>query len=600
MEKGISLPVAHAPTPVPTSNTRSNSIKTIAKALALGLPLYALFAWHTNQAIIPSALSGSSAAVNFASQCVQPSPLKPSQNDALDKAYDFLSTEKFLNASVARLSGAVRVKSESFDDLGAIGEDPRWDVFYDFAAYLEKTFPLIHSKLQVDKVNTHGLLYTWAGSNKDLKPTLLMAHQDTVPVPPETIPAWTHPPWSGEYDGKYIWGRGAGDCKNQLIAIMETVELLLESGWEPKRTILLSFGFDEECSGRQGAASLSKFIEDRYGKDSLAVIVDEGAGFEKTWGTLFAKPGTAEKGYTDVYITVRMPGGHSSIPSDHTSIGVLSELITKIEAEQYRTHLDEENPYFTQLQCGAAHSPDFSHKLKKLLSHRHHSKSHVAETETCKAKPDYLALEAAREGGPAIKYLMQTSQAVDVISGGIKTNALPERVRVTVNHRINIGETPQVVYDRLTKLASHIAKKHNLSLHAFESPSSPDQPEPANSIILTKSDHELLVAPVTPSAPQSASGGHTPFSVLAGTTRALYGEEVIVTPGIMTGNTDTRYYWGLTKHIFRWGPGYDEDDDAGLGSIHTVNERVSVKNHVNGVKWFWMFLRNMDEVDVEV
>lgn len=592
MEKGISLPVAHAPMPARESNTRCTSLKTVAKALALGLPLYALYAWHTNQAVIPSL--SRDANVNFASQCVQPSPLKPSQNDGLDKAYDFLSTEKFLNASVARLSGAVRVKSESFDDLGAIGEDPRWDVFYDFAAYLKKTFPLIHSKLQVDKVNTHGLLYTWEGSNKDLKPTLLMAHQDTVPVPPETIPAWTHPPWSGEYDGKYIWGRGAGDCKNQLIAIMETVELLLESGWEPKRTILLSFGFDEECSGRQGASHLSKFIEDRYGKDSLAVIVDEGSGFEKTWGTLFAKPGTAEKGYTDVYITVRMPGGHSSIPSDHTSIGVLSELITKIEAEQYRTHLEEENPYFTQLQCGAAHSPDFSHKLKKLLAHRHKSAGH----ETCKAKPDYLALEAARQGGPAIKYLMQTSQAVDVITGGIKTNALPERVRVTVNHRINIGETPQVVYDRLTKLAAHVAKKHNLSLHAFEAAS--DKPEPANSIILTKSDHELLVAPVTPSEPKSANGKHTPFSVLAGTTRALYGEEVIVTPGIMTGNTDTRYYWGLTKHIFRWGPGYDEDDDAGLGSIHTVNERVSVKNHVNGVKWFWMFLRNMDEVEVEV
>ena len=597
MEKGISLPVAHTPTPAPTCNTtRCNSFKTIAKALALGLPLYALYAWNTNQSVLPSALTRGGADVNFASQCVQPSPLNPSKNDALDKAYAFLSTDKFLNASVARLSGAVRVKSESFDDLGAIGEDPRWDVFYDFAAYLKKTFPLIHSKLQVDKVNTHGLLYTWEGSNKDLKPTLLMAHQDTVPVPPETIPAWTHPPWSGEFDGKYIWGRGAGDCKNQLIAIMETVELLLENGWEPKRTILLSFGFDEECSGRQGAASLSKFIEDRYGKDSLAVIVDEGAGFEKAWGTLFAKPGTAEKGYTDVYITVRMPGGHSSIPSDHTSIGVLSELITKIEAEQYRTHLEEENPYFTQLQCGAAHSPEFSHKLKKLLAHRH-----TKGAEICKAKPDYLAVEAAREGGPAIKYLMQTSQAVDVITGGIKTNALPERVRVTVNHRINIGETPQVVYDRLTKLAGHVAKKHNLSLHAFEFSSSSSSIEPANSIILTKSDHELLVAPVSPSSPHSSSGGHTPFSVLAGTTRALYGEEVIVTPGIMTGNTDTRYYWGLTRHIFRWGPGYDsEDDEAGLGSIHTVNERVSVRGHVNGVKWFWMFLRNMDEVEVEV
>ncbi len=66
----------------------------------------------------------------------------------------------------------------------------------------------------------------------------------------------------------------------------------------------------------------------------------------------------------------------------------------------------------------------------------------------------------------------------------------------------------------------------------------------------------------------------------------------------MTGNTDTRFYWDLTKHIFRFGPGYDPEDAAGLGSIHTVNEKVSVRNHVNAVKWFTLFVRNMDEINV--
>lgn len=62
-----------------------------------------------------------------------------------------------------------------------------------------------------------------------------------------------------------------------------------------------------------------------------------------------------------------MPGGHSSIPSDHTSIGVLSELIRAIESEQYATYLKDDNPYFGQLQCGAANSADFPKDLKKLL-----------------------------------------------------------------------------------------------------------------------------------------------------------------------------------------------------------------------------------------
>ena len=522
---------------------------------------------------------------DFKSGCVQPDPLLPSKDSSLDKVYEHIASSAFRNATVRRLSGAVQVKTESFDDLGAVGEDPRWDVFYAFHEYLETTFPLIHERLLVEKVNTHGLLISWKGSDETLKPTLLMAHQDTVPVPSETVGEWTHPPWSGHFDGTHIWGRGAGDCKNQLIASMEALELLLEAGFEPKRTVLLSFGFDEECSGLRGASHLAAFIQERYGKDGIAVIVDEGSGFEQAWGTLFAKPGVAEKGYSDVHVTVLTPGGHSSVPRDHTGIGILSELITKIESSQYPTRLVDSNPYYTQLQCGAAYAPEFPNKLKKLLRHRPSSHTH-----TCKAnKPDHLALEAAKQG-PEIKYLMQTSQAVDVISGGIKVNALPERASAVVNHRINVGETSRVVRDRLTALAGEVAARHGLALHAFDGVE--DAP---SSVVLASSRYELEVAPVSP-ADGAARGA---YAVLAGTTRALYGEEVVVTPGIMTGNTDTRYYWGLTRHIFRFAPGWDPEDGPGLGGIHTVDEKVSVLGHINAVRWFLLFVRNMDEAELE-
>lgn len=241
---------------------------------------------------------------------------------------------------------------------------------YKFADYLKKIFPRVHEHMEPEIVNTHGLIFTWKGSDKDLKPLLLMAHQDVVPVPNATVGAWTHPPFSGHYDGHYIWGRGSSDCKNQLIAVMETMELLLDAGYKPKRSIVLSFGFDEECSGRQGAGHLAPFLYDRYGKDGIAALVDEGGGFTEAWGSIFAAAGTGEKGYTDVFITIRMPGGHSSVPYDHTSIGVLSELITEIEAEQYPTYLTDDNPYLGQLQCGAARTPDFPKKVKKLLGKR--------------------------------------------------------------------------------------------------------------------------------------------------------------------------------------------------------------------------------------
>jgi hypothetical protein len=68
-------------------------------------------------------------------------------------------------------------------------------------------------------------------------------------VPDSTIDQWTFPPWSGHFDGDFIWGRGACDCKSLLISQLVAIESLIEKGFEPRRTILLSYGFDEESKG---------------------------------------------------------------------------------------------------------------------------------------------------------------------------------------------------------------------------------------------------------------------------------------------------------------------------------------------------------------
>lgn len=516
-----------------------------------------------------------------AAQCAQIDPLWPTKKtDALSQMEEYLYSAKFGNESVARLAGVVQIPSESYDDLGPVGEDKRWDTMYDVAAYLEKTFPLVHSKLALEKVNTHGLLYTWQGSDKSLKPTVLMAHQDVVPVAAATINQWTHPPYSGYFDGHFLWGRGASDCKNTLTGILESVETLIGAGFEPKRTVILSFGFDEEASGLQGAGALSKAIMERYGPDSIGIIVDEGGGTTPAWGTFFVTPGVAEKGYIDVDVIVRMPGGHSSIPPPHNGIGVMSELITLVENNRYEPYLADENPFIGMLQCGAAYGPEFPSKWKKLLPSGCKDKSH---------KKQKLAKEVAKSGDQ-FKYLFTTSVAVDIIGGGVKANALPERTTALINHRVNVGEHSTDVQKHLTKLAAQVANKYNLTLHAFND----DEETPSSITLSSKGRHTLEPAPVTP----TETDGVTPFTVLAGTTRALYGEKMIMAPALMTGNTDTRYYWDLTKHIFRYSPGFDPEDDGALGNIHTVNERVSIVNHLGVIRWYSMFLRNIDEAEL--
>jgi Gly-Xaa carboxypeptidase len=135
-------------------------------------------------------------------------------------------------------------------------------------------------------INIYGLLYTWKGSNDSLKPLLLMAHMDVVPVDRKTTDDWTHPPFSGYYDGDYIWGRGSIDDKSGLMSIMIAMETLLEQGFRPQRTVVLSFGFDEEASGGLGARENAKVLNTMYGQKSFAMILDEGGGYVKSLGQM--------------------------------------------------------------------------------------------------------------------------------------------------------------------------------------------------------------------------------------------------------------------------------------------------------------------------
>jgi Gly-Xaa carboxypeptidase len=574
----------------PKETERPQRSWSSSASLRVFFPLLALWFLLRNYIIITGSTPQWQLSTNTGSKagCPQVEPLFPSRTSGqLNDTEIYLDSDDFRKLAIDRLSGAVQIPTQSYDDMGDIGADPRWDIFNSFADYLAKTFPLTHASLQLEKVNTHGLLFTWAGTDASLKATLLMAHQDVVPVPDSTVRQWTHPPFSGHYDGKFVWGRGASDCKNQLMAILSAVEALLATDFTPRRTLILSFGFDEEISGREGAQHLAKHLVEKYGHDSIAAIVDEGAVNVENWGADFAIPGVAEKGYIDVDIVVRMPGGHSSVPPEHNGIGVAAELITLIEHGTYEPRLADENPYLGLLTCGAERAPDFPKKLHHLLDKRS-SKSH-----TCSKKQDKLAEEAAK-AGPGVKYLFTSSVAVDIIHGGVKNNALPERTQITVNHRINVGSSSKDIKARVTKLAGSIAKKYNLKLNAFNGTEEP------SSITLSHRATVLEPAPVTPTTLYSSSSNITrvtPFSVLSGTTRALYGKDLIVAPGIMTGNTDTRYYWDLSEHIFRYGPGWDKEQ-AGMGNIHTVDERIGVQAHLDTVKWMWGWIRNMDEAEL--
>lgn len=79
-------------------------------------------------------------------------PQCPAQEVIAPKAHPYITernveklfqSSEFKELSIERLSGAVKIPTEDFDDMGPVTEDKRWDVFFDLAQYFKDTFPLL-------------------------------------------------------------------------------------------------------------------------------------------------------------------------------------------------------------------------------------------------------------------------------------------------------------------------------------------------------------------------------------------------------------------------------------------------------------------------
>ncbi|CUM68478.1 uncharacterized protein PRCAT00006203001 [Priceomyces carsonii] len=496
-----------------------------------------------------------------------------------------LNDEEFRKASAKKLSGAVRIKTDVFDDSPLVEDDPNfWEKkFSPFYEFLANSFPLLWQHATVERVNEWGLVITWKGEDESSEPILLAAHQDVVPTQDATIKDWTYPPYEGVYDGKSLWGRGSADCKNLLIGLLEAAEELIKDGFKPKRTIIYGFGFDEEIGGERGAKSIGNFLLERYGKNSFYAVIDEGGqSIVEQEGVVLALPGTGEKGLLNLIVGLNTPGGHSSVPPDHTSIGIMAKLINRIESNPFPPIFSPLNPTFHEYQCVAIHSKSLDLKTKTaILRSGYDNKSNEIAV-------DYLTKSKTTRA------LIGTTQAVDIVHGGAKSNALPEYVEIVVNHRIAIESTVNATLAKDLANILFIAKKHNLGV-IYDG--TEIKRKTKNGFFTVKIDWPLSPAPLTP-----INDEH--WKLLAGTIRHVYEEvardsmpkkfkdkKVVVAPGIATGNTDTQHYWDLTDHIYRYRPGLVATVDT---NAHGVDEHIPFDSHLQIIAFYYEFLQVID------
>lgn len=395
-------------------------------------------------------------------------------------------------------------------------------------------------------IGNYSLLIQVRGLDLRLKPYMLCAHFDVVPVDKKF---WTHPPFDGYTDDVYVWGRGALDDKHNVMALLEMLAYRIHFKNRPQRGFFIALGHDEEVHGYSGAKTIAKYL--RTLKVTLDFIMDEGLvilqGAVPGVDTPVALIGVAEKGYLTVKVKCESVSKHASMPSRETVITTLSRALTRF--------INDAHPaYMTALQ----------ESLIKEVAPYARFPYDIIYSNLWLFHP---LVELAMARNEIISSQMRTTSAVTVIQGGSKENTIPNRAEALVNHRILPGQTIEEVlqYDR--KLVKDIP---NVSVDIYK-----------------KSWSEPI-----PSSPYSDNTFG--YQNIKRTVKRIY-PEAIVAPHLMVANTDTRHYFeaNLTTNIYRFSPVLLTIDD--ISTIHGNNERISKLNFRRLADFYLQLTRNCDE-----
>lgn len=452
-----------------------------------------------------------------------------------------LKTDKVSNISVStsakeNLSKAVQIKTISQEEAENMDYAP-FDAFNEF---IKTTYPLCDSLLTKKTFNTYSHLFTWKGSNSELKPIVLMAHLDVVPVIDKNRSEWKQDPFAGSIVDRVIWGRGTIDDKVSVIGILEAVEQLLKQNYQPERTIYLAFGHDEEIGGLQGAKVIADHLEAQNIKAEF--VMDEGGvitqglvpGIEKDVAII----GLSEKGFVTVELSVEIEGGHSSMPGKETAIDVIANAVSKLKNNPLDAKISEPLQGFIDFV-----GPEMSYPNKLVFANSGIFESVITSIYSSKASTNAM---------------VRTTTAPTIFNSGVKENVIPLKASATVNFRILPGDTSEIVIAHVKEVLND--ERIQLSYSEFFS-------EPSK-VSLT-----------------DAVG----FRTIQKTIGQVYGD-IIVAPTLVVGGTDSKHFKNVSDNVYRFLPIHINNDN--IKSFHGINERISVENFENAIRFYVQLIEN--------
>ena len=240
---------------------------------------------------------------------------------------------------------------------------------------------------------------------------LFMSHTDVVPVEEEN--KWRYDPFSATIAEGRIFGRGASDCKGLLTAQLFALHLLKSNGIELQDSLVLASGADEEHGGRYGFGWLADNHADKL---AAPFAVNEGRGQRHRHRQRRDSPmslASVKRGRLQVEIDVKGSSSHASVPWQGTNaLYRLGQVLKSIES--YEAERDTSTSLFQHLSAFAIEHKPSPQNVDEIISEVELSNPRLASI---------------------LRALSRMTLTPTIVHGGIKSNSVPEAIRLTCDVR---------------------------------------------------------------------------------------------------------------------------------------------------------------------
>jgi acetylornithine deacetylase/succinyl-diaminopimelate desuccinylase-like protein len=352
------------------------------------------------------------------------------------------------------------------------------------------------------------------------RPLLIVGHTDTVRIDPKK---WTHPPFSADREGGYIYGRGTVDDKDNLVTCIMTMILLKRMKVALDRDVIFLAESGEEASTSVG---IEYMVNQHWDEIDAEICLAEGGGVRRQNGQpRYAAVQTAEKIPNGIRLVSHGPAGHGSVPLQSNAVVHLSQAVAKVAAWQPPMRLNDTTRYYFE-RLATISSPADAARYNGILDPQ----------KSVEVQKYFLEKE------PAHNSMLRTSISPNIIRGGYQINVIPSEVEAILDVRALPGEDMPAFREMVKKVI--------------------DDPQ-----------IEVLAESRNPRPPAPPSKLDTEaFRTIEAVNKKIY--NVPTLPTMSTGATDMAFLRAKGVQCYGVGPMIDaEDGPKGFGA-HSDQERI--------------------------